>query len=180
MSFYRKNPEKLHYQDRGYLNCRIAHDFTRNVTLLCKVLLFAGDSKYTGAASVYHTGNQSEILCWRSLFYQESIPKRLIIPINSLTDGKVKLGKPYLLVKEISDHVLEAQSLGEKDTKKLKAILCEIQTVLQEIKPEKRTLNSNFKGHIKTVFNQDYLDIAESDGGTLFYSGLELKLPIAL
>lgn len=179
MSFYRKNPEKMHYQDRGYLNRRVAYDFTRNITLLCKVLLFAEESKYAGAASVYHTGSQSEILCWRSLFYQESIPKRLIIPINLLSDSKIKLGKPYLLVKEISDHILEAQPLGEKDTKKLKAILCEIQTALPGIKPEKKALNSNFKGHIKTVFNQNYLDLAESNGGTVFYSGLELKLPIA-
>ncbi|MEM4263268.1 MAG: hypothetical protein QW666_00020 [Candidatus Woesearchaeota archaeon] len=167
---YRRNPARTHNPDKK-AGCAGRNEFSKYVTVPCRMLLVQNDGYFSGGASI-RAKCQSKVIGWRDLFYMQSVPKKIIIPIKKEKE-QIEFGKA-----SISYNGSITDVLGQSEQRKLKLLTGKIRELLKTEELEQREISQNLIWTLKKEFNESYLEMALQSKTPVLYSNLELKLPL--
>lgn len=167
---YRSTPGKRHDPDKGAYSAGHC-DVSKYISVPCRVLLVPVDGYFSGGVSI-RAMRQSLVIGWRDIFYERSIPKRVIVPIQKkakrITSGDASV---------ICDGRITT-AFSDSEQRKLNRIIQELCALVKIAELEQRTISSNLKGTLKREFGESYLEIALESKKPVLYSNLELRLPL--
>lgn len=173
---FRQSPEKSRRKSGAV--AKNNHIPLKEIKLPYTALLIKEGGYYSGAASILYEGNQSEVLHWRSVLFDASKPRKIIFPIDLLTDEKAVLGYTQIECDDgFGEIQLKSPDFSKETQRRLDIILTSLIQKIQNSELEEKTITSPIKGYIRKYFGKDYLKRINANGKKFYRIIDELILP---